>query len=142
MGWSGNHLHCFKVSEHTYSDEPLEYQDTVDDGTVSLQIVFEQQTRIAYEYDFGDLWNHDIYLEDVFLTRDQLAVPVCLAGRNACPPENCGGPYGYEDMLAALRHPHHEKHDHWMRSTGGGFDPTRFDLVEANVALQCRALVH
>jgi hypothetical protein len=62
---------------------------------------------------------------------------VCLAGENACPPEDSGGVSGYERMLEALADPHHPEHDNYVRWIGrDAFDPAAFDIVAINAALQ------
>jgi hypothetical protein len=53
-----------------------------------------------------------------------------LGGEHAGPPEDCGGPYGYAEFLAALRNPRHPEHAE-MREWAGDFDPERFDLARA-----------
>ena len=53
-----------------------------------------------------------------------------------CPPEDCGGPGGYEELLGVLADPEHDEHDHLLVWTGGPIDATAFDLVATNVALQ------
>ena len=57
--------------------------------------------------------------------------PICLAGRRACPPEDCGGPWGYENLLAAMRDPSHEDHADVVEWLPGDFDPEEFDTNEA-----------
>lgn len=61
---------------------------------------------------------------------------VCLDGQNACPPEDCGGPNGYADLLRVLADPTHDEHEHMRSWIGGPFDPTEFDLSLANARLQ------
>ena len=57
---------------------------------------------------------------------------VCLEGKRACPPEDCGGPFGYEELLDALKDTHHERHDELKEWIGGSFDPDEFDVKETN----------
>ena len=65
-----------------------------------------------------------------------LKLPRCLDGANACPPEDVGGPPGYEDFLAAIRDPAHEEHDAMLEWCGGAFDPTVFDVESVNETLR------
>ena len=58
------------------------------------------------------------------------------AGKYACPPDDCGGPWGYEHLLEVLRDPKHEEHDEMREWIGGGFDPRAFDLNEINRTLK------
>ena len=89
-----------------------------------------------YEYDFGDSWDHEVVVEESVTSARGLKHAVCLTGENACPPEDCGGVYGYADLLQVLADPRHEEHEHMMEWAGGPIDPASFDLVAANVALQ------
>jgi hypothetical protein len=66
---------------------------------------------------------------------DRTAAVVCVAGENACPPEDVGGPPGYFEFLTAIRDPTHQEHANLLRWIGGSFDPTAFDLAEVNARL-------
>lgn len=81
-----------------------------------------------YVYAFGDHWEHKIKVEKV-LPPDSCAVPTCLGGANACPPEAVGAPYSYLEFLAALADPAHPEHDDLLEWNGGSFNPTAFDLA-------------
>jgi hypothetical protein len=86
--------------------------------------------RVNYEYDFGDGWEHEIRLEKI-LPRDKSArYPQCTGGRRACPPEDCGGPPGYEDLLAILSDTSNEEREELLEAMGGYFDPNHFDPNE------------
>lgn len=61
--------------------------------------------KIEYQYDFGDGWEHEIVLEKVLPPEEGAKYPVCIKGRRACPPEDCGSIWGYEDLLLALAGP-------------------------------------
>ena len=80
----------------------------------------------VYAYDFGDDWLHDVRVVAIAPRAAGAAYPVCVDGRRACPPEDCGGPWNYADFLAALADPKHEEHENstWV---GAGFDPEQFD---------------
>ena len=60
---------------------------------------------------------------------------VCLAGANACPPEDVGGSSGYAEFLEVLADPTHEEHASMLAWAGGAFDPTAFDIAEINTVL-------
>lgn len=62
--------------------------------------------------------------------------PRCLAGERACPPEDCGGVWGYENLLAMVRNPGHQEHKEMLEWLGGEFDPDRFDVEQVNQNLQ------
>ena len=61
---------------------------------------------------------------------------MCLSGQNACPPEDCGGVWGYEELQQAIRNPNHESHEDLMAWMGldspDEFDPKHFDPDAAN----------
>jgi len=80
-----------------------------------------------YEYDFGDSWEHEIRLEDIVPREKGIRYPRCIDGARACPPEDCGGPYGFERMLEVLADPNDEEHDEMWEWIGEGYDPARFE---------------
>jgi hypothetical protein len=84
-----------------------------------------------YVYDFGDDWHHIILVEDQHLQAKSRVSIRCVAGENACPPEDVGGALRYAEFLAAIVDPTHEQHESFREWSGGQFDPKRFDL-EAN----------
>ena len=65
----------------------------------------------------------------------ELAYPVCLAGERACPPDDCGGVWGYADLLEALADPKHPEHEWLTEWAGGPIDPEAFDRDEVNKQL-------
>lgn len=95
--------------------------------------------KLSYTYDFGDDWEHDILVEGITDAEAGIPYPRCLMGRRACPPEDCGGIWGYEYLSEILADPGHEEHDErleWLGlDTADQFDPAAFDLAEVNSAL-------
>jgi len=141
MGWSDCHLHQFVVGRVFYGVPDRERDDF---GTETLN---EKQYTVAdlapmpkkkfiYEYDFGDSWEHEILVEKALPPDAAFKHPVCLAGANASPPEDCGGIPGYYDLLAALADPKHEQHEEMKEWVGGAWDSTRFSLEDANAGLK------
>ena len=63
------------------------------------------KASIIYEYDFGDSWMHSIVVEDIVESAIEGQVPSCIAGADACPPEDCGDPPGYANLVEALTEP-------------------------------------
>lgn len=60
---------------------------------------FSMENRVAdYRYDFGDDWQHKVELEKILPRNKGVRYPLCLAGRRACPPEDCGGIWGYAEI--------------------------------------------
>ena len=138
MGWTNSHLHAFTVGDARFGmcfDEHPEGE--IDEQTMTVLQALRGHKRFAYEYDFGDGWEHAITVEAEFRTRHTLKFALCLAGENACPPEDSGGPGGFEYFLEALADPKHEEHENYVRwNEGDTFDRTAFDLIEVNAALQ------
>jgi len=94
-------------------------------GDVSLPlnvVVLPRQVedRLTYRYDFGDDWAHRTGMEKVVEAEPGIRYPLCLDGKRACPPEDCGGTYGYRELLEAIQDPDHEDHDRLLEWVGGG----------------------
>ena len=137
MGWTNSHLHSFTIGNQLYGMHFDDFpEDEVDEKGVTVLQAIGGHGRFSYEYDFGDSWGHEVVVEAAIRSPRALKFAVCLDGQNACPPEDCGGVSGYAELLAVLADPDHEDHDHLLQWVGGSFDPTEFDLVAANVALQ------
>jgi hypothetical protein len=144
MGWTNSHLHQFRVGELLYSDlrhNSPEFEgdpEILDEHKATLQQVAPQQKdMLGYEYDFGDSWDHQITVEKI-LPPDPAAatVALCLDGARACPPEDCGGPWGYYNLLKILRNPKHEEHDSMKEWLGRPLDPEAFDVEKVNSYLR------
>lgn len=138
MGWTNSHLHAFTIGDMRigmcFDDYP---EDEIDEQEVTVLASLRGQRDFLYEYDFGDSWNHVVTIEREIRTPHALKFAICLDGANACPPEDCGGPWGYETVLAALADPKHAEHSELVRWMGGvGFDRTVFDLIETNAMIQ------
>ncbi|MGH8865807.1 MAG: plasmid pRiA4b ORF-3 family protein, partial [Burkholderiales bacterium] len=88
-------------------------------------------------YDFGDHWHHAVVVEDCIVQPRAGFVVQCLAGENACPPEDVGGAPGYAEFLADIADPRHAEHQSYLDWRGGSFDAARFDREAVNRALGC-----
>ncbi len=135
MGWYDCHLHHFDVNGEYYSAPEQELgPDVADEDEVTLATVLrEPKQRIGYEYDFGDGWLHDIVLEKILPQEGQEPLPVCVKGKRACPPEDCGGIWGYGELLEILSDPKHEQYEdmrEWMGDED--FDPEAFCVDAVN----------
>jgi hypothetical protein len=93
------------------------------------------KSKLIYEYDFGDGWQHTIEVQKIIEPEPGVEYPVCLAGRKACPPEDCGGIWGYYELLETIADPNAGDHDDMVEWLGSGFDPDAFDLEEVNAVL-------
>ena len=139
MGWTNSHLHEFNIDGRRYgmvddewpSDEPV-----LEDKRHKLDKVLGDVKEFTYTYDFGDNWLHIVTVEQVLAANDMNCWPMCLDGRNACPPEDVGGMGGYEEFREALQDPTHEEHDAMWRWAGGPFDPAGFDRNAVNAAIR------
>ncbi len=138
MGWRDCHLHQFEVNGVHYADTEHMLEDTTDEARRTLARM-QAGDRLAYWYDFGDDWWHDIVVESVDRVDPVLTYPRCATGGRAGPPEDCGGPLGFAELMRALndaKHPEHEMYRDWMAQIGAiGYEPERFDLEEINAAL-------
>ena len=134
MGWQDSHLHQFETGERRIGLPDLDLPGPPEDEhRVRLREVLRRRgDRVRYEYDFGDGWEHDVELVEVRPHEPGSRYPVILGGRRACPPEDCGGPGGYANLLAALRSPEHPDHQMLTEWIGGRFDAERFDAGELN----------
>jgi hypothetical protein len=137
MGWDDSHLHDFRVGRTTYGDpKMLEDLGDADEWETSLAHVAPHcGCRLRYTYDYGDNWEHDIMVEQVGSPGPDMHYPVCLAGERAGPPDDCGGGWGYADLLEALADPNHPEHGWKLEWAGGPIDPEAFDLDEVNKRL-------
>lgn len=139
MGWRNSHLHQFRLLDRTFGDPRLDDARELgfeDERRFKLKQLIGASQSIAYEYDFGDGWMHTVTLEKVPDVDRRLHYPVCIGGARACPPEDCGGPGGYENLLASLADPNHEEHDELTTWVGGYFDAEGFDVNRTNYALR------
>lgn len=138
MGWWDYHLHLFRYGGLLITDNNTlaEWgeEGLRDDTTPLNKLLRYEGVSLTYEYDFGDSWVHELVLEAMLPEEATAVYPRILAGERACPPEDCGGIWGYEQFLEAIRDPNHEEHRRYREWIGGSFDPEAFDL--ANVTQQ------
>jgi len=134
MGWKDAHLHRFLQDGKTYSDPSCELGDAVlDERRVTLgQILTEPGSRLVYEYDFGDSWMHELVCEEIAASDEKAPYAICTDGARACPPEDCGGPDVYSDLLGVLKNHKHKDYEEMRDWVGGRFDPETFNLEEIN----------
>jgi hypothetical protein len=108
LGWEDAHLHGFEVGGRRYSRPDFQlWDEAADEGTARLQdLASRPGARLRYTYDFGDSWEHDVLVEKT-LPSDGVPHAVCLTGRRAGPPEDCGGVWGYAELCDILADPDH-----------------------------------
>ncbi len=136
MGWTDSHMHAFRAGEEYYG-EPGEDMDYMkNEASVKLDKLFhKEKDSLIYEYDFGDGWEHKVSLEKILPFDESLKTPICIKGKLACPPEDCGGLYGYYELLETLADPKHPDREDMLEWLGGEFDPEDFSPEEVNELL-------
>jgi hypothetical protein len=138
MGWENCHLHEFVVNGQRYgvpdSDAPRE---VLREGRFRLAALLPQPgSEMLYIYDFGDYWQHDIRLEAIFAAEPGSQYPRVLNGARSCPPEDCGGPVGYADLLEILVNPAHEQFEDMRQWVGSRFNAEVFSADAVNERLR------
>lgn len=136
MGWVDYHLHDFEIAGKRYSAPDPEDLSIIPETRLRLLKALGAEGTFTYLYDFGDDWYHRIKVEDIVPADAYAQAFYCIEGANACPPEDVGGPHGYEVFLAALanrRHPEHRLRTQWYGRT---FDISAFDRESVNQRLK------
>jgi len=149
FGWNDSHLHGFRQPDHQDHGSPFGIpMDESDDLAPTLpgwehrvaDILTTANPRLEYEYDFGDGWEHVITLEEVLTAAPGKKYPRCTAGERSGPPDDCGGPGGYESLLETLANPEDPEHasSHVgaasQKGLRGRFDPEAFDEQQVKFA--------
>lgn len=138
MGWTDSHLHQFTIQGVEYGQPMPEYEFNVrNEAKVKLnQVVTGEKFKFLYTYDMGDSWDHEILVEKILPREVHQHYPICLTGKRVCPPEDCGGVWGYAEFVAAIQDPNHPEHEDMLEWIGGHFDPNEFDLDDVNEQLR------
>jgi hypothetical protein len=139
FGWEDYHMWVFEARSGRYGEPDRELGHRSAASKHLAEVAPRRGDRLRYTYDFGDNWEHDLVVEEVLSAEDGALYPRCVTGRRAAPPEDCGGIWGYEELVAVLADPGHDEHAdrlEWLGlTTAAEFDPARFDLDETNRAL-------
>jgi hypothetical protein len=134
MGWGDMHLHQFVIGGVAYGQpDPnlgLYFQSERRANLNEVAPVAKHQ--FIYEYDFGDSWDHQILVEKILPPDPGAHYPVCVAGKRASPPEDCGGVPGYYSLSEAMSDPEHPEHANLREWLGYQFDAEAIDLAEIN----------
>jgi hypothetical protein len=137
MDWEDYHMHEFVAGGRRYGvDEDFMPDPESERSTRLREVAPRPKSRIFYEYDFGDGWEHDIRVEKVLPPEEGVHYPRCIRGKRAAPPEDCGGIWGYYELLDAIENPDHPDHEDMLEWIGGELDPEALDLGELNRRLQ------
>lgn len=133
MGWYDCHLHSFTIHGADFGVPDRDGWDgpeMVSEKKYRLEDLVGEKERFSYTYDFGDDWVHGVLVEKVIA--GELATPRCIAGARACPPEDCGGAWGYAELVDAIVDETHERHAELVGWIPVGWTPERFDLALAD----------
>ena len=145
FGWTNSHMHKFTYTD-AFTDNSIikpivigipfepefeEEEHVLPGWEYKIKYYIEGETNsIEYTYDLGDNWKHTIELEKILVPVKGFKYPFCVDGERACPPEDCGGPYGYAGLLETLfdpSDPDHEGMTAWVDAIKGyTFDPEQF----------------
>lgn len=138
LGWHDIHLHQFTVGRRQYGIPETDWPDDIlnEHGYRICDLLTAEQETLLYEYDFGDGWEHQVVLEKILPFKTSSFLPQCIKGKCACPPEDVGGPLGYQEFLKAINDPDHAEHESMLQWCGGQFDAQEFDAVATTAVLQ------
>jgi Plasmid pRiA4b ORF-3-like protein len=146
MGWGNYHLFNFRY--HDYWLELPNEEDETDNGfsrfqkidprAIALKEFFiSPKSKIIYTYDFGDSWNHEIQLQKILAPDSSIAVPYCLKGKYACPPEDCGSIPGYYNIIEIMKNPKHREYKEYLEWLNGEpYNMEEFDINLVNENLK------
>lgn len=139
MGWENDHLYEFRNKEFTIGIEPDDafFADAnlIKADTIKIiDALLRKRSNIMYTYDFGDSWEHQVVVEEIIKDETPL-YPICVSGAMKCPPEDCGGIWGYENMLEIIKNEKHPEHGSMLEWLGGSFDPEYFSVDKVNKVL-------
>jgi Plasmid pRiA4b ORF-3-like protein. len=135
MGWEDCHLHDFSIKRQRYAlPDIVDSDQEGDESETRLCDVVRPRSKFLYQYDFGDGWMHDLVVEKA--VHDVAAAgPFCVDGERAGPPEDSGGPWGYQVKLEALANPHDEESEELREWIGNDFDAELFERDSVNAQL-------
>lgn len=139
MAWHDTHLHEFEIGTKRYGMADLDVDfiepedEPLDERQHQLGKLVKKGDVFTYVYDFGDNWRHRITVEEKKRIKGSpdTVIPCCLEGERATPPEDCGGPYSYDEFLAALADPNHPEHED-TKTWAGPFEPETFSVTQAH----------
>lgn len=150
MGWGNYHSYDFYVGntcieaddggffiDDMWRDMPFHPRRPITrtlpaSKTKIKDFIKKEKENIIYIYDLGDRWEHSVVLEKILPGKEGIDYPICIAGKRACPPEDCGGVGGYYHLLEIIKNPNHEEYEETIEWLGGEFDPEHFDIDEVS----------
>jgi len=145
MGWDDTHAYAFTINGKRFAshdrltvDAILDKRGSYDANNYELCQLIKPGMTFNYEYDFENTWDHEIVVENSAASTDTKYCFYCIEGERACPPENCGGPEAYEQLLQVLSDPDHPEFDRRRARVGWDFDSEKFDPKDCNLKLNVR----
>ena len=137
MDWESYRLWTFSINGREYGHAHGEGIRSETYQTTLRELGLHVRERFLYEYDFGDYWQHEMRLEKITEPEPKKSYPICIGGKRACPPEDCGGPLAYQELLHLTRS---QFRDHERRQAlevlGSRFDPEAFERRRINAMLK------
>ncbi len=137
MGWQNAHLHEFSINNKSLGillDDGFDLGETEDETKFFLKdFSLRKGGKFVYIYDFGDSWYHTLEILKVEESTDFFLR--CIDGKRACPPEDCGGIYAYNELLDVIKKPSHPEYEDWIEWLGDEFDPAYFSIETINEEL-------
>ncbi len=138
MGWRDCHLHAFDIDGQQYGDRHTT-DDVADENRLTLNGLLKSGIRrFGYTYDFGDNWEHTVTIEKIQPAANETSYPACVAGKRHCPPEDCGGSWGYQHLIAVLADPGHPEYAEQVEWVGDEFNPDAFAIETADAMLAAK----
>jgi Plasmid pRiA4b ORF-3-like protein len=145
LGWENYHMHVFSFGEEEFGVRDPELGHA-DERQVTLGELTDIGVRFRYTYDFGDDWEHEILVEELLDPDPDVHYPTLVASKGACPPEDCGGTWGYANLKETLADPSHAEHQDMLESLGindaSEFDPTAVPTDDIDYELALSGGIH
>lgn len=132
-------MYCFELAGEKFYEDA---ESTDEFGGIPMhkakldQWMYKKRQKGKFIYDFGDNWTHEIVVENFLPELPGIPYPRCTGGARACPPDDSGGAWGYEEYLEALRNPDTPEKKDMVNWIGDDFDPEAFELTDTNRSLK------
>src|SRR5437899_282386 len=139
IGWTNSHLYEIRARDVGWGVPDPDWRDgPLDARKARLIDVLEdiEAKTLRYLYDFGDSWEHTIKIERIVDAVPGVAYPRLIEAIGRCPPEDIGGPWGYDEFLEAMANLKHGRHAEFEEWIGDAFDPNLVDSDGHARALQ------
>ena len=143
LGWTNSHLWEIRAAGCGWGPQlEDDWGDRSSDARKArlLDVLEDSGVKsLHYLYDFGDGWEHTIKIERILEPLPGLSYPVLVEASGRCPPEDVGGPPGYEEFLEAIADPGHERHAEITEWHSGDFDPNEIDIEAITEGIEALA---